>query len=146
LYFLIDGLISGILDSLPESRLEARLALQLVYLYAHCPDARSLELVEQLRPENRQYHIDALTGPSVGKAPLNAWNRQVRGELLSGTRELTYANSLLAANPAKYHRFISICRSEFRPIEQIASREGLPPLGTYRKKQMRGQTREINDE
>lgn len=84
LAFLVDGLISGVLDAPPESPLDRRLYIQLVYLYAHCRDMDSPELIGQLRPENRQFHIDALTGPSVGKSPLIAWGRQVKAGASGG--------------------------------------------------------------
>lgn len=111
--FLVDGLISGVLDAAPESQLESRMAMQLVYLYAHCHSMRSSALAGQLKTENRQFHIDALTGPSVGKAPLLAWNRRVRRELRDGARHLMYENSLLSAKPTEYQRFIFHVRSEF---------------------------------
>lgn len=117
LWFLVDGLISGVLDAPAESRLEKRLALQLVYLYSHCNEMRSPKLIEQLRLENRQFHIDALTGPSVGKAPLIAWNRRIRRQLQDGTRQLMYENSLLSTNPPEYQNFISQLHSDFRELQ-----------------------------
>lgn len=127
--FLIDGLIAGVLDAEPESKLERRLYIQLAYLYGHCEDTRSAHLIGQLRHENRQFHIDALTGPSVGKSPLIAWNRRVRGELLDGKRQIMYENSLLAANPPEYETFIFYTRSEYRPLPKTmlsAISTGLP--------------------
>ncbi|SCO80403.1 uncharacterized protein FRV6_04616 [Fusarium oxysporum] len=126
LHFLVDGLISGVLDVPPESRIEGRLGLQLVYLHAYCFDMRSPKLVEQLRPENRQFHIDALTGPSVGKPPLMAWGRQVRRELRDDTRQLMNENSLLGANPAEYQDFISSFRSEFQALLYTVSPPSSP--------------------
>ncbi|KAF9775473.1 hypothetical protein IL306_006416 [Fusarium sp. DS 682] len=136
LQFLVDGLISGVLDAPPSSLLERRLAIQLVYLYAHCRDMRSPKLVEQLRFENRQFHIDALTGPSVGKAPLIAWGRQVRRELLDGTRQLMNENSLLSANPAEYQPFISSTRSQFRISSRTTSPASSPTRSPATKERL----------
>ncbi|KAJ9429583.1 hypothetical protein QL093DRAFT_1070642 [Fusarium oxysporum] len=87
---------------------------------------RSPKLVEQLRPENRQFHIDALTGPSVGKPPFMAWCRPVRRELRDNTRQLMNENSLLGANPAEYRDFISSFRSEFQALLYTVSPPSSP--------------------
>jgi hypothetical protein len=118
--FLVDGLISGTLDAPAESPLEHRLSLQLVYLYAHCKEIQSTYFASLLRFENRQFHIDALTGPSVGKSKLIAWNRQVRRELSEGTRQLMDKNSLLSANPSEYQIIIRSFRSEFRELPKTS--------------------------
>lgn len=113
---LLDGLISGVLDAPHKSVLERRVALQLVYLYGYCKDIKtSRELLRQLKPENRQFHIDALTGPSPGVTRLLSWGRHVRREFLEGTRQLMYRNSLLDASPEEYQTLIGYCQSEFRP-------------------------------
>ncbi|KAJ0152354.1 Uncharacterized protein HZ326_5160 [Fusarium oxysporum f. sp. albedinis] len=87
---------------------------------------RSPKLVEQLRPENRQFHIDALTGPSISKPPLMAWGRPVRRELRDNTRQPMNENSLLGANPAEYRDFISSFRSEFQALLYTVSPPSSP--------------------
>jgi hypothetical protein len=114
---LMNGLISSVLDAPPSTELEWRLVIQLAYLYGHCKATQTAEFAAELEYENRQFHIDALTGPAL-VARLIAWNRQVRQELREGTRQLANENSLLSSEPSEFKVLIEQFRSDFRPLPQ----------------------------
>lgn len=99
--YLLDGLITGVLDATPESERESRIAIQLVYLYAHCKEISSPKFGDRLKYENRQFHVDSLTGLLVGNIRIIAWGRLVRRGLLEGTRQLVSDNSLSRAQPSE---------------------------------------------
>lgn len=90
---LLDALIDSLLDSPSDTLLRTRLATHISYLYGHCGSLKKQDFAENLKPEHRQFHHDALSKSGRGTAPFIEEQRQIREEIRAGKREPNHDNS-----------------------------------------------------
>ena len=84
---LLGALIDSLLDSPSNTALRARLVTYVSYLYDHCALLKAQSFAENLKPEHRQFHCDALSKTTLGTAPFIEEQRQVREEVRAGKRQ-----------------------------------------------------------
>lgn len=80
---LVDALIESLLDSPPDSQLRQHLAVHVCYMYGCCKELKREAFAAHLRPENRQFHCDAISKPGLGTVPFITHQRQIRDEIRS---------------------------------------------------------------
>lgn len=84
---LLDALIDSFLDCEP-SMLFAHLACQVGYLYQYVAVLQETSFAKQLKYEHRQFHLDILSGMSIGTVPFAEHEREIRNALREGKYEL----------------------------------------------------------
>lgn len=84
---LLGALIDSLLDSPSNTALRARLVTYVSYLYDHCASLKAQSFAENLKPEHRQFHCDALSKTTLGTAPFIEEQRQIREEVKAGKRQ-----------------------------------------------------------
>lgn len=97
---LVDALIDVLL-SIPEpSEGLYRLAsLWVSYLYGYVPIVKTRQFADQLRFDNRQFHLDAVSGMPYNMLPYLRHARALRLELQQGTRQLVDCSSFTPPTP-----------------------------------------------
>ncbi|KJZ79538.1 hypothetical protein HIM_01007 [Hirsutella minnesotensis 3608] len=80
---LVDAMIDCLLDSPDDCYLRQHLVNHICYLYGYCKELKKLEFAKLLRPDNRQFHQDAISMPGLGTIPFVAYERRIRDELRS---------------------------------------------------------------
>ncbi|KAF9877992.1 hypothetical protein CkaCkLH20_04568 [Colletotrichum karsti] len=78
---LTNSLISKLLDAPHDSHLQSTMAMHLLYLYGHVKSLKVQSFIDSISPENRQFHIDAVSGQPVGTLPMIAHEREVRAQV-----------------------------------------------------------------
>lgn len=83
---LVDSLIASWLDGLQatDNQLLDHVSLQLAYVYEYVAKAKEASFTEQLRPENRQFHLDCVAGGAIGTQPFLIQQREIRDRALKG--------------------------------------------------------------
>jgi hypothetical protein len=79
----MDALIDTLLDnSLENSMLWGHIACQIAYIYGHNSAVKDRSFSQYLKRENRQYHLDSLSGMRTGTAPFITHQRKIRDLIL----------------------------------------------------------------
>ncbi|KAL3421234.1 hypothetical protein PVAG01_07679 [Phlyctema vagabunda] len=84
---LLDALIDSFLDCEP-SMFFSHLSCQVGYLYGYVTELRQASFAENLKYEHRQFHLDWLSGMSVGTVPFAQHERKIRDALREGKNEI----------------------------------------------------------
>jgi hypothetical protein len=86
---LLDALIDSELDVPPgDFKLRLHISCMIGYLHTYVPVLKTRKFVQELRYDNRQYHLDWLSGMSTGTNSFINHQRAIRNALRQGTYQL----------------------------------------------------------
>jgi len=125
---LLDAMIDSELDVPPsDAMLRLHISCMIGYLHDYVPAVKTREFVEELRYDNRQYHLDWLSGMSTATNSFIKHQRAIRDALRQGTYQLQECSASSDNEDLFIEKKLARFIAKYPPSEEVSGIEDEEP-------------------